>query len=481
MPLARCRVWVNGRLINTHRPHADGEGWLEVEAEGVVLWASLEWAPRDTPVTIPYPYRSAVLTELPDDRPREAIRRRLYNLGYSHRASLAENTHAYQSAHGFERLTGNPAHIAEHVARYHAGEDTENGGAASGIRFAADGLPADLAADGHPDDKSLSAGRPALLPTAVEVRSVPALDAHFEFVRIVSVARGKVDGKEYEANFWVMNDALKWVVPAACSKPLDKWCSAISVYTHREDIMVPGKRTWRLPTTVLDSLAFCELTAHAQQDPVFSNANAKILSGPVPNGHQILVLPTAKLFRLRYQQASVRLPPLARPPANHGVDVKLTIDSNDFNKRVNEAAKATWGGRSGNPSLLADPGKAWVINHMMDRPNYEVVGARKVPFSRPNGSRECKVGFEPTNFAAVNYGFHSGGGSPTQPPARCHPKAHVDYSQLLVALAGWCEVRPKGGAWEFWPTGEIYTDKNLFPLAVDGGVPLKKSVYNEST
>lgn len=424
----------------------------------------LEWAPHDTPQRDPYPYRNTQFVDLHEHDERESGRRRLHNLGFSRRRTLDGNVRDYQAAFGQAVQSGDLRDIALELEHYH-----DEGGLVQETDSLAfdDPAPRDEPGRASPTKPSGTGQKNPLPPTVVDVQANPHLVGHFEFARISSTARGKKDRKSYEAHFWVMTDAFKWIVPSTCSPQVDQWCEAITLYTFSEDVMVPGKRTWRLPTHALDATRWCQLVTHHQGSAIFHDAEAELSSG-TSNSFQICVLPTPKLFRLRYLA-----PGALQIPALHGPHGNLAKVSDAFNKRVSDNAKAQWGSKSGRPRILADPAKIWAIDHLMDKPNF-IVDRQRV--KRPNPG-PCKVGFEPTSKAAINYGFHRKDGTAIQTPANCHGKRQIDYSQLLVAVAGWCEIREEEGTWQFMRTADIYTDPNLFPLAVIGSVPLRKTAY----
>ncbi len=481
MPGARCRVWVNGRIINEDEPYADGGGWLTVEVPRHVEWVFVEWAPAATPVQDLYPHRGSYFIDARVDDEREAGRRRLHNLGFSLRRTMEQNIRDYQGEYGRLPLTGKLEDIAVELENDHdfgapparrstpiTGDEAalsqlEGGGAGgSGGGDLQDGA-------GPQATPSGSKMNPRLLPTVVDVLTDPVLTGHFEFARIRSTATGRKDGKKYEAHFWIMTDGYKWIVPKTCTTTVSQWCAAITAYTFVEDVMLPGERTWRLPTTVLECDEWCSLVKHKQDslELVESEAEPK---RPLSVG---CALPTTHLFKLRFQQApqgGLQMPNISVRFKTH------TLDSNTFNQKVNKVAKTRWGTKAGTPRILADPAKIWAIDNMMDRPNYKLDNGtpRKRVRIRPG---ECRTVWEPTDRAAVNYGYHVKGKSPLQPPGRCHGKTHHDYSQLLVAVAGWCELRELGkGAWKFEFTERIYRDDNLAPLAT-GGAPIYKSQY----
>ncbi len=515
MPGARCRVWVHGRIANEDKPNADGAGRLTVELTHPVELVFIEWAPADTPLRAPYPHQQSYYVAVHDEHPREAGRRRLHNLGFSLRSSLEENVRDYQREYGHAPQTGELEDIEGELIRFHDygvvptggggpiavdGEEPEREGdedvlqldGGEGIRQLDGGEDLQKldgeggggggeSAEGESGDPSVAAPNPdngtnkkhALLPKVDEVLSHPDLTALYQFVRIDVKATPCRDGKTYDAHFWVFDDAFKWVLPAPGTKAAKKYKDAIDLYDYEEDLMAPGKRTWRLPCNVVDTVYACQngVAHHQGQLP---EAEAEV---DHHNRHQIWLLPTPKLYRARYDNAALKV--LANLSGLMLMNEKkgLTEASNEHNKRINQAAKTKWGSTPGRPLLLADPGKTWAIHNMMDRPNYQLKGKRKV---RHPG--QCKQVFEPSDKAAVNYGFHrpNAGGKPWQGPGRCHGKGHSDYSQLFVAVAGWCEIREVGtSTWHFKRTAEVYTSKELSPLAVRGRLPVYKARYDD--
>jgi hypothetical protein len=87
----RCRIWLNGVVINKQR-NANHDGWMTVVAPHDVNSVFVEWAPVHTPREHPCPYRKRYFVSLgDDDESEEADRRRLHNLGFSVHDTLEEN------------------------------------------------------------------------------------------------------------------------------------------------------------------------------------------------------------------------------------------------------------------------------------------------------------------------------------------------------------------------------------------------------
>ena len=118
---AICRMQYQGRVINEPQPNADDSGWVTAKVPRVPATVLVEWAPASAPRTPGYPYRTRYYVDLDVDLggEREANRRRLHNLGYSHQLSLAENVKAFQRAYGYEDVTGDLKDIKDDLVLYH--------------------------------------------------------------------------------------------------------------------------------------------------------------------------------------------------------------------------------------------------------------------------------------------------------------------------------------------------------------------------
>jgi hypothetical protein len=65
-----------------------------------------------------------------------------------------------------------------------------------------------------------------------------------------------------------------------------------------------------------------------------------------------------------------------------------------------------------------------------------------------------------------------------QNPGNCHGKGHIDYSQVFVVVAGWCEVTRPGQSAPTWVrTAEVYQSDELHKLATYEG-KLRKISYD---
>ena len=116
---ARCRLFIDGRLVNDDKPYADGDGRLRLELGHTPTMVRIEWAPSDTPIEPVYPYRKAYFADLREDSPREAARRRLHNLGFGHYGTLSENIKEFQREHGYPYVNGRLEDVEDDLTRYH--------------------------------------------------------------------------------------------------------------------------------------------------------------------------------------------------------------------------------------------------------------------------------------------------------------------------------------------------------------------------
>jgi len=116
---ARCRVIINGRVVNEDTPYADGDGWLRLELTRSPHTARVEWAPANTPIDDLYPYRKSYYADLREDSASEAARRRLHNVGFSYYPSMEMNIKEFQREFGYPRATGRLRDIEADLIAYH--------------------------------------------------------------------------------------------------------------------------------------------------------------------------------------------------------------------------------------------------------------------------------------------------------------------------------------------------------------------------
>lgn len=308
---------------------------------------------------------------------------------------------------------------------------------------------------------------PTMPPTVVEV--VGRGQAHFTFVPITS--RAEIGGQRYSARFWVLDDALKWIVPRESSpttlphasefeEPTDDDVMVIKHGALRQDVR---RRLWRLPCTAREAQHAADLLQTGQRELAGATAAAS------SSARQPSLLLTPHLYDLRFAQADLRIAPQHAGLMKMNATKGLLVASVEYNRRVNREAKRVLdSGGTGprrHPELLADPGKIWAITH-------DIGTVRTTTCENPP---------RPTRFRfAVNYGWHQpSGGKILQDQGRCHDAAHSDYSQILVVVAGWCELTRPGASGPVWiQTATVYTSAELGPLVTGGGPALAKIRYD---
>ena len=526
---ARCRVLHHGHVINDDQPYADGSGWVTAVAQHRPKTVLVEWAPADTPRGRPYPFRKWFYVDL-DQAPREAARRRLHNLGYSRHGALSENVKEFQRHYGYERITGDFKDIEADLIEYHdegcvpERRLTQGGGAtptepnthltspgdggtkhfAPGGDDIVGGPPA--AQDGQRGTKrepqsaasrppkrgkrivgTGSAMFPLAFPTAVE--AIEKGDAYFEFVPIFVEAFSpdaiaqKRKSPDLACFFWIFGDALVWEVPND-----DAWRNWKESHNplprnprrrlgkpknDRNKASEPPlastinrQRLARLPCSATDSQAAADLIAMSQAELLElapNNMAARYPPRPDDRG-MASILPTKRLYDALYMQADVRIQYQYVDEMNKRSAEDM---SSEYNKRVNGqiAAAVKKASRAEPIGSLGTPGKIWAAHEDMDRWQWSVDGAYWYR-------------------AAINYGFHEGWATPVahQTPGSQHDTEHLDYSQILILVAGWCLVMgpdDKDYAWR--QTAEVYTSSKYVPLVAQAGRPLSRYRYGSNT
>lgn len=99
MPLARCRVYEQGRLITSEPAMTSAAGELTVDLRASTSTLRVEWAPPDLPVHDFMPYRKRYHVKLGENRAR-ATDLRLSNIGFSSGRRRQDNVADYQRAYG---------------------------------------------------------------------------------------------------------------------------------------------------------------------------------------------------------------------------------------------------------------------------------------------------------------------------------------------------------------------------------------------
>lgn len=301
-------------------------------------------------------------------------------------------------------------------------------------------------------------------PTVAEV--IGRGEAHYTFVPIFS--RMERDDGVYRAKFWVLDDAVKWKVPNASSATTMAAAADwerpdhddVMALKHERELADYRRRLWRLPCSARHGEDAARLVKMRQSQ--LQGAEAERRSRWGKRSLQI----TAHLYNLRYQQADLKIRPqtgLMTMNANQG----LIPASVEYNHRVNAEADRVFNSSSSGPrlfpELMADPGKVWVIDRKMGK-------VRKLT---------CEDPPRPTNFRqAVNHGWHKPGGKRIQNRGTCHGASHIDYSQICMLVAGWCEVKKPGKDPKWFRTWRVYRSRKYSPLVTGGGERLKKIRYD---
>lgn len=305
--------------------------------------------------------------------------------------------------------------------------------------------------------ESLACARHDRRPTVFE--AICWGEAYFQFVSITTSFTDSTG--EYRGTFWVLDDALKWIVPerfASFVESYDPMTGKVQNWTRSPS----RRRNWRLPCSPRQAQEAAVLLRMRQADLPGARAQSSSTE------REASLLLTPKLYDERYRQADLKIAPQT---SADGVSLMtmnqklgLSIASNRYNTLVNEAAHRISHADRTPRRMLADPGKIWVLTN--------TVGERYKFFRTPEGRPTCKP--DPAGHRATpNYGWHR---SPAdmrdviQSVGNCHDADHIDYSQVFVVVAGWCEVtRPGESAPRWVRTAAVYQSDTLHPLVSTGG------------
>lgn len=155
MPLARCRVYEQGRLITSEPAMTSAAGELTVDLRASTSTLRVEWAPHDLPVHNFMPYRKRYHVKLGENIAR-ATDRRLSNIGFSSGRRRQDNVADYQRAYG-EVASGDHRDIELEVLERHD-EGT--------LPMFSPTLPSDSTPDANPTRKSFFASPSRLAPAS---------------------------------------------------------------------------------------------------------------------------------------------------------------------------------------------------------------------------------------------------------------------------------------------------------------------------
>lgn len=461
MPGARCRILANGKLANTDMPYADGEGWVTAVVTRVPETVLVEWAPAELPDSPRLPYRRRYYVNLREDSERESTRRRLHNLGFSYFPTLRENIKDFQCEYG-EVITGEIADVAEKLRLYHDAAMVpitsverprpavpSRSAPQQGIVFAAFGPMADSngASGGggtapSPPSPPQGSGAtkagtgtvklsisPEIYPKSI-VELVDKGEAVYQWRQLV------VTNKDMSmvGHFWIFTDALK------DKKTGRRWpCSAAeSQIVARKIRTTPNM----LPGWVDPPVEHVPGKDGSKRDPAES------------------LLLTPLLMDLRWAKAFAQ--GHAIRPYNQNVAGLLAVENEKMSKAVDADLAKLKG-----VEWVADPGKIWALSNRLGE-------GKKSPGSK-----------------AINYGWHwdpklakphqavTSGQFVGQPVGGVHDAYHIDYSQILLLLAGWCLVGTKDAVVAMM-TKDVLTSTKSTPTVPPGGRSEREQVENDS-
>lgn len=425
LPGARCRIVASGKLANMDMPYADGEGWVTAIVSRVPETVLVEWAPADMPDNPRLPFRRRYYVNLREDNERESTRRRLHNLGFSYFRTLRENIKDFQCEYDMQ-ITGEIVDIAAQLRAYHdaamvpitSAEESplsrpRAGGGPGNIVRAAFGPMADSNGGGGGGGTAQSPPSPPEGGSATKagtgtvkltfspeiyLKSIVELvdngEAVYKWQELV------VTNKEMSmvGHFWIFADALK------DKKSGRRWpCSAA------EAQIVASK----IKTT--------PLVLPGWVDPAVDPMPGK--SGSRRDPAESLLL-TPKLMDLRWAKAFAL--GHAIKPHNQNVAGLLAEENDKMNKEVDADLAKLKG-----VQWIADPGKIWALSNRLSE-------GKKNPDSK-----------------AINYGWHwdpklakpyqavTPGQFVGQSVGGVHDAYHIDYSQILLLVAGWCLIGTK--------------------------------------
>ncbi|MFT3768221.1 MAG: hypothetical protein QM820_22450 [Minicystis sp.] len=307
-------------------------------------------------------------------------------------------------------------------------------------------------------------------PTLLEAYTAEPLGIRFTFVRIQSAFTDATG--TYEATFWVTDDALKWEIPESEALLLETW----GKYHEPDPSDANGKMLCRLPCSAKQNQEIADvITTHP--DPSGSGATdglvehaAEIRSDMDPAPSLLL---TPRLYDLRWAQADAQI-----SPCPQDISKPMVIESAKLNRCVNQQINKLMesaGATGAMPEIVADPGKIWAVTN-------DIYADRAETVTRRDGTTypyRYKV--------AVNYGWHgknmpllavTPGQTVIQSVGTRHDADHLDYSQVAVLVAGWCEVtRPGESGPTFMRTEDVYRDEILCRLVTHDGRPLTITRY----
>ncbi|MEP7122152.1 MAG: hypothetical protein ABJE95_14630 [Byssovorax sp.] len=435
----------------------------------------IEWATPDTPQSSSFPFRRRYYVDLAEHDRDEAARRRLHNLGFLYFSTLNENVADFQGEYNYPVVNGQLDDIENDLRDFHddamlpitsAGSTPESpivrtsfglvpqGGAAPVAQAPTVGPakpqppPAPPPTKGKPKTGNaegagtvkLSMSPELYLPNVIEV--LDSGQAKYEFRSIRSTFTDK-KGDTYVGIFWIFVDALK-----------DK------------------KTGLRLPCMAAEAQKAADKILLKPSDlPGWEGTTEE-------SSKRKCLLPTPKLVDVRWTTAAARnltTEPLITPAPqdNGGIDPAtkkptlpelLKVTTRLLNESIDSQIKtpAQW---------VADPGKVWAL--------WDPTDGRTL-----NGSINYGWHFPPGPQGSGHLNAVTPGQFVMQSAGARHNQYHVDYSQTLTLVAGWCQVLfPGQTKFDTMATEVVYVSMSLAGLVTESGNPLKsaRQAYEEAT
>jgi hypothetical protein len=210
MPGARCRIWFHGRIL-VDEIQADAGGWVRARVPSRAKVLYLEWAPASLPLAGGYPISKHYIVDVRASQCRDAVRRRLANIGHHQHRTLAANVREFQIDRGLEP-SGDYRDVDLPLQAFHD----------LGIETGAT-TPSSSSVSQHLDLPDAAPAGGGSLPTN---RGTAQYSSDFPTPRVAE-AQGKTfhefqsagtsvvdpQGKEWRMFLLMSRDGLKWEVP----------------------------------------------------------------------------------------------------------------------------------------------------------------------------------------------------------------------------------------------------------------------------
>lgn len=519
---ALCRITHQARVLNEDMPRADGDGWVKATVPHAPIFVLLEWAPKDAPKGPCYPFRKWHYVEVKEEK-KEGLRRRLHNLGYVDRSirdqvSRFQRKHGYAKVTGeladieedlidyhdngrlpnaAEEGDSRHEHASPSLGKGELGDsqsekhgflpstplaklrtdgDDKDGGGGEVPPPATKSKPQSGNALANPGGSAVKRDPLPTVPQAINKK-----EALYEWYRLAVLrevekpksmpdppppAPGDPPPKYYAIGyFWILGEALTWEVP---NTPGYAWWTETvehplpanpHVWPGKTAPTINRKRLCRLPVSGKDAQAGADALVATQAELLTTEPDdAEPITTAKSTTALPSLLPTPQLYDELYEQCDVPVEPqhsgLLLPDKKKTVGF-ITINDQDLAANcyaygLNQEFQTKWAARQaefkkyGNtmrsPRSIGTPGKIWAVADKMDKVGWSCIEMHWI-------------------YSCINYGFHRKGQPPFQTEGGQHPWGHWDYSQIFVAVAGWCLTFGPGDTDYTWrETASVYTD-----------------------